>query len=94
MKYFNDVGKLSLKLQKLGYMFDTYDHKTNLSRYVKMVASGAIVFMVFEENELVDYDFSLLTLKTARTGSIMEKCYTTLEQDIKKLKEMEENERI
>lgn len=93
MKYFNDVRELSLKLQKLGYMFDTYDPKTNLARYVKMVASEAIVFMVFEGNELVDYDFSLLMRKAPRSGSIMEKCYTTLEQDIKKLREMRENEK-
>lgn len=89
MKYFNDVGELALKLQKLGYMFDVYNPKTNLSRYVKMVASEAIVFMVFEKNELVDYDFSLISMKAYRTKSIMEKCYTTLEQDIKKLKEMQ-----
>lgn len=93
MKYFNDVRELSLKLQKLGYMFDTYDPKNNLSRYVKMVASGAIVFMVFEQNELVDYDFALFDTKKSHSG-FMEKCYTTLEQDIKKLKEMETNERI
>lgn len=88
MKYFNDVSELSLNLQKLGYMFDVYDPKTNLSRYVKMVDSGAIVYMIFEGNELVDYDFALFDNKKSRSG-FMEKCYTTLEQDIKKLREMQ-----
>lgn len=93
MKYFNDVSILAVRLEKLGYMFDTYDPKTNLSRYVKMVASSAIVFMVFEGNELVDYDFHLFDTKKSHHG-FMEKCYTILEEDLKKLKEMEKNERI
>ena len=93
MKYFDDVSILALNLQKLGYMFDTYDPKKDLSRYVKMVASGAVVFMVFDGNELVDYDFYLFDIKKPHSG-FMENCYTTLEEDLKKLKEMEQNERI
>jgi hypothetical protein len=88
MKYFNDVSELFLSLQKLGYVFDTYDPKTNLARYVKMVASEAIVFMVFEQNELVDYDFALFGTKKSHSG-FMERCYTTLEEDLKRLKEMQ-----
>lgn len=91
MKYFNDVRTLFLKLEKLGYVFDTYDPKTNLARYVKMVASEAIVFMVFEENELVDYDFHSFDAKKSQS-ELMEKCYTVLEEDLKKLKEMEQND--
>ena len=93
MKYFDDVSILAVRLEKLGYMFDTYNPKTNLARYVKMVALGVIVFMVFEENELVDYDFHSFDAKKSHL-EFMEKCYTVLEEDLKKLKEMEQNERI
>ena len=93
MKYFDDVSILTVRLEKLGYVFDTYDPKKDLSRYVKMVDLGVIVFMVFEGNELVDYDFHSFDAKKSRS-EFMEKCYTVLEEDLKKLKEMEKNERI